>query len=179
MKLLILVVSLFSVTVFADAKAKKSNHAHRHHEAHVHGSGTLSIAFDENKGKVEFKGAAEGVLGFEHKPKNKKDQKTVDEAILKFENEIAKMVQLDSSLNCQFTKEQIGQIPEEGEESSGEHSNWAANFNVTCLKSPVGTSLKIDFSNFKLIKDVDITVLTGSVQKSAEFKKKPIVIDLK
>lgn len=159
--------------------AKEKKHEHREHGAHVHGAGNLAIAFDDTKGKIEFKCAAEGILGFEHKPKNKKDEKAVADAVAHFENDIDKMVKMDASLGCQFTKEMIGQVPEAGEEGSGEHSDWAANFNIVCAKPPVGTKIVIDFSSFKLLKDMDITVLAGSVQKSAEFKKKPVTIELK
>lgn len=179
MKLVILAVSVFSMVAFASGKTKNSKTEHRQHEAHVHGAGSLAIAFDDARGRIEFKGAAEGVLGFEHKPKNKKDQLVVDKAQAQFEREIGQMVQFDKALNCQFAKEQIGQVPEEGEESSGEHSDWAATYNVTCAKSPAGTKVTVDFSQFKLIKDIDITLLVGSVQKTAEFKKKPVTIEIK
>jgi hypothetical protein len=176
MKLHILATTLFFAL---NVMAKEKKHEHREHGAHEHGAGTLAIAFDDTKGKIEFKGAAEGILGFEHKPKNKKDEKAVADAVAHFENEIGKMVQMDSTLGCQFTKELIGQVPEEGEKGSGEHSDWAANFTIACAKSPMGTKIVIDFSSFKLLKDMDITVLAGSVQKSAEFKKKPVTIELK
>lgn len=176
MKLHILIAILFlSSNVFAKVKT----HEHREHGAHVHGSGVLAIAFDGTKGRVEFKGAAETVLGFEHKPKNKNDEKVVSDAVAYFEKNIDKMIRMDASLDCQFKKEMIGQIPEEGEEASGEHSDWAANFNVLCSKSPIGTKIEIDFGHFKSVKDLDITVLAGAVQKSAEFKKKPVSIELK
>lgn len=147
--------------------------------AHVHGNGNLSVAFDNSKGKVEFKGAAEGILGFEHQPRTAKDKKTVADATAHFENDISKMVSFDPSLNCKFKKEMIGQVPEEGHEGSGEHSDWAANFSVTCDKSPLGTKLTVDFSSFKLLHVVDITVLVEAAQKSAQFKAQPVVIDLK
>ncbi len=168
-------ILLLSMNVFA----KEKKHKHHDHGAHVHGAGNLAIAFDDVKGKIEFKGAAEGILGFEHKPKNKKEEKIVSEAIARFENEMSKMVQMDSSLNCKFTKDMIGQVPEEGNEGSGEHSEWVANFTVICSKSPMGTKLIVDFSNFKSLRDLDITILADSVQKSAEFKKKPVTIELK
>ncbi len=176
MKTRILVATLF---LALNVIAKEKKQEHREHGAHVHGAGNLAIAFDDTKGKIEFKGAAEGILGFEHKPKNKKDEKAVADAVAHFENDIGKMVQMDASLGCQLTKEMIGQVPEEGEEGSGEHSDWAANFTVACAKSPLGTKIVIDFSSFKLLKDMDITVLAGTVQKSAEFKKKPVTIELK
>lgn len=178
MKSIFFIISFFSILSFA--------HEHREHGAHEHGAGKLAIAFDDAqpgspavKGKVEFKGAAEGILGFEHQPRNDKDKKIVADATAHFENDIGKLVQMDQSLDCKFTKELIGQVPEEGEEGSGEHSDWAANFNVTCAKSPVGTKMTVDFSSFKRLHDLDITVLAGNVQKSAEFKKKPVAIELK
>ncbi len=176
MKLVILSALLFfSLNTFA----AKKKHDHREHGVHVHGSGNLAIAFDETKGKVEFKSAAEGILGFEHKPKNKNDEKVVADAIANFEKNISKMIQFDASLDCLFTKEIIGQVSEKDDEGSGEHSEWAANFTVVCAKSPIGTTLIIDFSSFKFLNDLDITVLAGSIQKSAEFKKKPVSIELK
>jgi hypothetical protein len=181
MKTIFVFISLFSILSLADSHSKTDkHHEHREHGAHVHGGGTLAIAFDDLNGKIEFKGAAEGVLGFEYQPRSEKDKKAVAEAVAMFENNISKMVQFDPSLNCKFKKELIGQVPEKGEEGSGEHSDWAANFAVTCEKSPIGTNLTVDFSNIKRLKDVDITVLVGSVQKSAEFKgKKPVIIELK
>lgn len=177
MKLLTIVTTVL-LSATAMAKDKKHSH-HREHGAHEHGAATLAIAFDDAKGKIEFKGAAEGVLGFEHKAKSKKDEKAVADAVTYFETNIAKMIQLDSSLSCQFTKDMIGQVAEEGKEGSGQHSDWAANFTVTCAKSPVGTKVTIDFSYYKSIKDIDVTVLAGSLQKTAEFKKKAITIELK
>lgn len=164
---------------FARAPGKEKHPEHREQGAHVHGQGSLAMAFDDKLGKIEFKAAAESILGFEYKAKNSRDQKVVDQAIKRFENEISKMIQFESSLNCQFRKELIGQIPEKGHEGSGEHSDWAANFSVTCTKSPLGTKITIDFSSFKLLHDLDITVLAGEIQKSAEFKGKPIAIELK
>lgn len=176
MKFFILTTTLL-LTMTTMAKEKK--HAHHEQKAHVHGAGKLAIAFDDTKGRIEFKGAAEGILGFEYRPKNKKDEKVVTDAVAHFENDIGKMVQFVASLQCQFSKENIGQVPEEGEASSAEHSDWAANFNVTCAKSPLGTNIIVDFSSFKLLKDLNITVLSGSIQKSAEFNRKPVTIELK
>ena len=118
-------------------------------------------------------------MGFEHQPKNKNDEKVVADAVAQFETQIGNMIKMDSSLACQFTKESISQIPEAGEKGLAEHSEWVANFTVACAKSPLGTKVVVDFSGFKLLKDMDITVLIGSVQKTAEFKKKPVTIELK
>lgn len=149
------------------------------HEAHVHGSGSLAIAFDGSKGVVEFKSAAEGILGFEHMAKSTADKKKRDEVIFKFENEISKFIQFDPILNCFYKKIFIGQVIEAGSGGSGSHSDWSVKYEIICEKVPAGTTLKVDLTEFSGLKDIDITVLVGSIQKSAEYKgKAPVEIKL-
>jgi hypothetical protein len=146
---------------------------HRQHQAHQHGSATLAIAFENLTGKIEFRAAAEGIVGFEHAAKSEKDKKNLAEVITKFETEIAKLIQFDSGLACQFKKEQVEMI------TTGTHADFLANFSVTCNKSPVDSKLTFDFTAFPKIKDLDVTVLAGNVQKSVEVKTKPLTIEIK
>lgn len=182
MKSIILIMTLISLSCFASLNKKnEKHHEHREHAAHVHGGGQLSIAFDQLNGKIEFKVAAEAVLGFEYIAIKDKDKKVVSESILKFENEISKFIQFDPALNCKFAKEKIAQVSEENEkEKSSKHSDWIANYSVSCGKSPVGTDLVIDFTSLKRIKDLDVVFIAETVQKSAEYNgKKPVTISLK
>lgn len=163
--------------------------AHREHDAHVHGGATLNIAFDQLNGKIEFKGAAESVLGFEHGAKSDKDKKKLSEAVTKFETGIASMVVFDAALNCVMTKELIEVQAETKDEKTtgksvqkekqGEHSNFVANFNVVCAKSIVGSKVTFNFTSFQRIKDLDVTVLADAIQKTAEVKKKPVTLEIK
>ena len=180
-------IILFSFLFVTNVGAKDKKAQHREHEAHVHGGGTLSIAFDGNNGKIEFKAAAEAIVGFEHEARSEKDKKMVSDAITKFESEMAKMVKFDSTLNCHFTKEKVEIVKdkdhsegkEQKKEEHGTHSDFVANFTVVCSKAVVGTKLTIDFGVFLRLKDLDVTVLAGELQKSGEFKGKPVTIDLK
>lgn len=148
---------------------------HREQGAHVHGSGKLSIAFDQSNGKVEFRTPAAAIVGFEHAAKSAQDKKAVSEASAKFESEIRSLVQMHPRLNCVFKKDNIEVKAAKG----GGHSDFVANFNVICLRSPLGTSLTVDFSLYPNMKDVDVTVLVGELQKTAEVKSKPVEIELK
>lgn len=157
---------------FSALALKKKKSEHREHEAHVHGAASLAIAFDGLKGRIEFKSASEAVMGFEYQPKSTKDKKIFEETVGKFDL-MDKLVQFDSSLDCVFKKEKIEMIPD------GEHSDFVANFDVTCGKSVLGSSVIIDFTRFSRLKDLDITVLAGSLQKSVEAKGKPVTIQLR
>lgn len=178
-----LMIVLVSTIVFAGKK-----HEHRHHEAHVHGGATLNIAFDQLNGKVEFKAASEGVLGFEHEAKSENEKKKLSETLAKFENSIGSMIKFEESLGCTFAKDKIGMVSEEeGQKATekghdkhkGEHSDFAANYTVVCKTEIKGSKLTIDFSQFKGVNDLDVTLLVGDLQKSVEVKRKPVTVELK
>lgn len=166
--LIIAGIVLVSLTSFAEKK-------HRHHEAHSHGAGQLNIAFDNLVGKIEFKAAAEGIVGFEHQAKSDKDKKAVTDAISKFENQISHMVAFEAKAQCSFLKEKVEVVSEK----DSHHSDFAASYQVTCKQSLLGSQLTIDFTSFKKIKDLDVVIMVNDLQKSVEVKSKPVTIELK
>ena len=171
--------------------AEKRKTAHREHEAHVHGGGTLEIAFDCLVGKMEFRVSAEAIVGFEHQPVKDKDKKTFEDTRKIFENDIGKMVAFAGEIKCISKLEVIelsvksgedltsSHISAEKKEVHGEHSDFFTRYAVKCEKPLRGTEIKIDFAKFKKLKDLDITVLAGDLQKSAEYKGKIISIEMK
>lgn len=182
LKIIALTIGLFLVPAHAE---------HRHYDAHVHGAAKLDIAIDDLNGKIEFRAAAEGVLGFEHKPKSAPDQKKLTDTKQIFVQSMEKMVNFDSALLCHLEKIMVDQIPEkdhqdnkeaahkkDAEHLNGEHSDFVATFKVLCQKSPLGSRLKLDFSRFKDLHDIDVTILIGNLQKSLELKGKPADIVL-
>ncbi|MBX2988765.1 MAG: DUF2796 domain-containing protein [Bdellovibrionaceae bacterium] len=151
--------------------------AHREHGAHEHGHGDLAIAFDGNNGRVELKAPSESIYGFEHAAKTDKQKKQIDDAFAKLESKIGEMVAFDPELKCAFTKDGI-EIVRENDKSS--HSEVRAAFKVACEKSPLGRSLTLDVAKqFPKLRHTQVTVLTDSVQKSAELGKKSLTIELK
>jgi len=177
MKTVILIVSaVVSMQVLAKGKA------HREHGAHQHGAGTLGIAFEDAKGRLEFKIPSESILGFEYTAKTEKDKKTKEIQLTKLENNIAEMVSFDASLKCQIAKDKIEVVKDENEsaEAHAEHSDTMATFNVSCEKSPVGTRIVFNFQkHFPKIHDLDVQIIAGNVQKSVEAKKNGTSIELK
>lgn len=168
--LALLVYLLLSNSAFAEKK-----HEHHNHAAHVHGAATLAIAFEGTSGKIEFKGAADGVLGFEFEAKTAKDKKTLSDTIETFEKDISSMVQFDSNLNCTLKSEKIAQ-EKKGKEK---HSDFIANYTVTCAKEILNSKITFDFTKFKKLQDLDITLLAGPVQKNVEYKGKVLSLEIK
>lgn len=148
-------------TIFASA------YEHREHGAHSHGAGTLGIAFDGLKGKIDFKIPSDSIFGFEYVAKSDKDKKKRDEGLSKLETKISEMIVFESALNCRITKDKIEVVAE-----SPKHSDTVASYNVNCDKSPIGTELNFNFQKqFPKIKDLDVQVIADNVQKSVEANK--------
>jgi hypothetical protein len=177
MYILTVLFLLISVATLAN------NETHSGHKAHVHGAATLSIAFDHLQGKIEFNGAAASLIGFEHEAKSEKEKQKLNEVILIFESNIGKMINIDSSLGCSFKKEKIAILSDfkskEGDTRQAVHSDLSAVFNVICQKSILTNKLLFDFTIFPQLKDIDVTLLIGDLQKSIEIKGKPVSIELK
>lgn len=159
-----------------------NNETHRNHKAHIHGAATLSIAFDNLQGTIEFKGAADSLIGFEHEAKSEKDKQKLNEVILIFESNIGKMININSSLGCAFRKEKIGLLSDLKSKESNihqtVHSDFSAIFQIFCQKSILKSKLLFDFTIFPQLKDIDVTILVGELQKSIEIKGKPVSIEL-
>lgn len=166
------IVMLFLVTSSFSVFARKKKE-HRHHHSHVHGSATLSIAFDQLQGKVEFKATSEAILGFEQEAKSEKDKKILSETMAKFESGMASFVKFEDSLACVFTKEKLEMVV------LGDHADFIANFTVTCKTAIQGSKLTVDFSQFKGLKNLDVALLAGELQKSFKVKRKPISVEIK
>lgn len=176
MKIIIFALSaVFAVTTLAKEK-------HREHGAHQHGAGTLGIAFEEKKGKLDFKIPSDSIVGFEYTPKTEKDKATKKTQLEKLENNISEMVVFDPTLNCKITKEKIEVVKdqEESKETHSEHSDTFAQFNVLCEKSLTGTKIVFNFQKyFPKIQDLDVQILVGDLQKSVEAKKNGVSVELK
>lgn len=140
--------------------------------AHSHGAGSLSVVFDGNMGLVEFKAAAEGVLGFEHQPKSKKDKEIYAAVSEMFSNKPEQFIQFAENAKCSFSKESL-------ELTKTKHADFIVRYKVNCQSGLAATLLKIDFSSIKGLKDIDGTVMINDLQKSFEYKGKPVQIELK
>lgn len=174
----IIVILISFLTVAAYSKGKP----HRQHGAHHHGAGSLGIAFDGVQGKLELKVPAESILGFEHTAKTDKDKKTQESQLSKLETNIGDIVVFDSSLKCAISKDKMEMVKDEQEATSkkAEHSDVLAVFNVACEKSIENTKVVFNFQKyFPKIHEIEIQILVGSVQKSAEAKKSGTSVEIK
>lgn len=167
---------LFSLFLILFNPFAFSKSEHRQHHAHVHGGGQLAIAFDGLNGQIEFKSSADSILGFESIPKTESQQKIVAEAESIFKDKISQFIKFDTLSQCQLTPNKIGQF---FGSKTKKHSDWIATYSVKCQKSLIKTQVTFDFTTYKNITDLDITLLIDSLQKSAEYKGQSLTVDIK
>lgn len=149
---------------------------HREHKAHVHGAAKMAIAFDGLVGKITWEVASEGIYGFEYVPKTAADKKKQQDGLKKLETNISDMVAMSPDLKCVFTKEKIEVDQHEG----GKHSDIDASFNIKCEKDPIGSTIAFNVQkSFPRLKDVDVQILAGDLQKSVEAKSNGFKVELK
>ena len=171
------IVSILSLaTALATDKAKSKEKKHRHHHAHEHGAGKMSIAFDGLKGRIELEMAADSILGFEYQAQTDADKATLASAIKTFENDFGKMVQLDHASECTITADKVEQ---KFENKKSKHSDFKASYTVECKKTLLNTTVQFDFSAYKHIHDLDVTILVDQLQKNIEITNKESSVVLK
>ena len=157
-------------------QAKNKVTAHREHGSHVHGQATLALAFDNLNGHLEFVTASESLLGFEHPAKSADDKKKLLAMKDQIKSGISNYVKFDKALTCNWTLSSADMV---FEKTHSTHSNFVAKFEILCGKSVEGTRLSLDFTAFKKLHDIDVTILIGDLQLKSELKSKPVTIELK
>ena len=175
MKIIILSL-LVGLTVSAKEKV------HRENGAHLHGAGSLGIAFEETKGRLEFKIPSDSIIGFEYTPKSDKDKKIKQTQLEKLEKNISEMVAFAPDLKCRISKDKIEVVKDEQEskETHSEHSDTFATFDVKCEKSPADSKIVFNFQRFfPHIQSLDVQIIVGNVQKSIEVKKNNTAVELR
>lgn len=144
------------------------------HEAHVHGAGEVAVAFDKEKGKIDFRSAADAIIGFEHPAKTEKEKQRQAEALKKLEENIPAMVAFDAALGCKITKDELRV------EQQGKHAEVKGVFSVDCSKPLLGSTVVCDFRRtFPGLKDVRVLLLVDGVQKELDVTKSGVRLEAK
>lgn len=167
MKIAFLLLTVFSLNVFAAEKGHNSHHSHKALSAHEHGHVVMAMAIEGKNIDIDLSGPSEAFLGFEHAPKSKEDQLTFKRAKDLWTIEIlSKLVMFDSGLKCTVTSANFEQTTEEGT-----HSEVKAEAVIACQKDLKGSDVKIGLKDkFPGIKKCKMEII-GASTKTLDIKK--------
>ncbi|OOE88371.1 ZrgA family zinc uptake protein [Salinivibrio sharmensis] len=170
-------IATASTATFADEANYQS------FDAHVHGEVTASLAQDGERVLIELTAPGHDVVGFEHHPKNAKDQQTLEDAYALLRDG-GKRFQLAEAANCQLAEAKVtssfsdydehhdhdehhghdehdAHHEDHHEHDHGNHNTLSANYQFICQNPQAFTELKTDwFSLFPNTETIKIQAFT-------------------
>ncbi|MDH5425658.1 MAG: DUF2796 domain-containing protein [Gammaproteobacteria bacterium] len=160
----------------------------RQHEAHEHGSARLMIASEKNSLQMELLSPAINLLGFEHRPRNKKQRDAVDEAIktLKSADEIfsiplaAQCTLVHADIKTSLTEDEHDEhekhLHHEHNKHEGkaaeQHAGFSSEYDYQCANLPALKQIRLKlFERFPATHKLDVQMITDKGQKAFELDR--------
>ena len=145
-------------------------HEHGALGAHVHGESHLDLAQTDTGLELQWRSPAADLLGFEHAPRNQKEQDAVAALRQSLENPQA-LVKLPAAADCQLAEASaISPLFAKDTNASG-HLNVEATMSFTCSKPTAldGLDLSGWFARFPNSHSVEVQAIVASGQQGAEL----------
>jgi Protein of unknown function (DUF2796) len=179
----------------ACATLPASAQEHRQLGAHVHGHGHLNMAIEGKKLSMELEVPGSDIVGFEHEPSTPEQKAAVQEAKTKLANALVLFGPAQPA-GCALDEVNIVVEAEHGEEHEHEHeahdgaaghadeaghqhSEFHANYSMTCSSISKLTSLTLEyFNDFSGAQELDVSAIGPKGQSSFEIKRDKPTIDL-
>ena len=156
MNIAIYLITLFITTLAHASSTQHLEHKHENLEAHVHGHAKLLIVVEKNIVEILMEGSADSFIGFEHRPKTKKEIATFKEFYTSWTKENNKIFIFPTEYGC-LTK---GANTKWKDDKSGKHKNLVLAAKYMCQPPIQKSELKINLgSSFKRLKEIEIDVL--------------------
>jgi len=181
-------------------QARASGSEHREHGAHEHGHGIVNIVVEGSELAIELEVPGVNVVGFEHEPGNDAQRHAVAEAIALFKRGEMLFV-TPQAAGCQLREAEVtlaGEQHHEGEDHSGQdpgteqdqpsgqaheeqaaHSELHGEYRFHCQTPPGLDRIELKlFGHLKDLDDIDVQIVTQTLQKAAELGPDHTVIRL-
>ena len=160
--------------------------------AHVHGEGRVNIAIDGDRVFMSLESPGADIVGFEYAPRSDDDRAAVDAALARLRDPM-QLIRLDPGTECSV--EQASSEFETGEGDHGEqahehddhgkhededtHGTFHAEYEFRC--ADVDALERIEFTyfgHFENAQSLDIVLIDGRGQRSAEVSRANPVLSL-
>jgi len=139
----------------------------RQHKPHEHGHGKLNVVIDQGAVSIELDAPMDDIIGFEHKPRNDKEKKALDEAIATLKS-AEKCFALPAEASCAVKSSEAGM-----EAEAKGHADLNAKWEFTCANASALKSIDVlMFKEFKRMKELDVQIAGAQGQKSQELTPK-------
>lgn len=160
---------------------------------HEHGHGTLSIAFEGNKAKMELEVPGMDIVGFEHEASTPEQQAIVDTARKDLGEGILGLVALSEGAGCKLDSGNVVVVAEEHHDEAEEkkedagteavheehHNVFRGSYQLSCSAPQDLTT--IDFQFFKRFpgsNELDVIVINDKGQNAYEVERDAPMLEL-
>lgn len=145
-------------------------------DAHSHGQANLAIVMEGGSVFIELESPLYNILGFEHVPKDERQEQVVFDARLTLTKPDDLFV-FTSGAGCELSK--FEEIPEffehagsqhhrddEHDEDHGEHKDIIVSYEYDCEKPEVISDVTVNlFDSFEAMSELNVTILGPNLQK--------------
>ncbi len=175
-------VALFSLAMMAGLPAHAA-------DPHVHGQAHLSVAVDGGQVQIQLESPLDGLLGFEHAPRNARQREAVRAMAARL-HQADKLLVLTAAAGCQLkqvdlrsaalpaellqTKAAASPVATTTKAAADAHGDLEADFSFTCSQPAAlqGLTLKPLFAAFPGLRQIDTQLATGNQQGAAKLTAK-------
>jgi hypothetical protein len=147
--------------------------AHAQH-AHVHGVAKLEVAVEGSGLSVHLESPLQGLLGFEHAPRNDKERAVVAEMRKKL-NEGGKLFAPTTAAQCKLKSVMIEAPTLDAKPASGHeaHGDLDADFQFTCAQPAKLTGVEVRLTDaFPNLRRIDAEVVSGKGQSASRLSSR-------
>lgn len=169
---MVLAALLIAAPAFAQHD-HKHDHGHHHH-AHVHGVAKLEVAVDGGNLSLHLETPLDGVLGFEHAPRNDKERAAANQMRKKLAD-AGKLFAPTTAAQCTLKSVQIDAAALDAKPATGnaEHADLNADFLFTCAQPAKLTGMDVRlFQAFPNMRRIDAQVVSAKGQKATRLSSK-------
>ena len=152
-------------------------HDHGHQHAHVHGVAKLEVAVDGGNLSLRLESPLEGLLGFEHAPRNDQERATVVEMRKKLAD-AGKLFAPTTAAQCTLKSVQVAAPtldakPAASQNTAAKHADLDADFLFNCAQPAKLTGLDVRlFQAFPNMRRIEAQVVTAKGQKATRLSAK-------
>jgi len=139
--------------------------------AHEHGAANVSVAIDGEKLLIEFSGALDNVVGFEHAPRTEVERDTFSHAISVLEQPDELFLLADAA-RCKVTDKRIDMPYRDNGEPEREHADFQATYQFECAAPSSLQELQVNvFDLFPRIRNIRALVATSEAQNAVALDR--------
>lgn len=165
MKSFLVFILFASFTISAENHEHHKKHKH-HHGKHTHGEADVSFGVDQKTFFFELKGPADVFFGFEHRPKNEKQEKLVSNIREFFKGDLPAIISMDEIDQCKVVNHDF-----KWDQKEKGHSDVEVVIQGECATNVTGKTWTLNlFKKMTHLKEVHLKAVGVDKQVSEHFK---------